>query len=103
MALPEPPPLGTAMLPAGTFAGMVVMVTGGGTGLGKAIGVEFARLGAAVAVVSRDAAHGTAGVVGDGGGGRARGRGRGRRARSRVGGERVRRRSSRSSGPSLSW
>ena len=62
MALPEPPPLGTAMLPAGTFAGMVVMVTGGGTGLGKAIGVEFARLGAAVAVVSRDAAHGTAGV-----------------------------------------
>jgi NAD(P)-dependent dehydrogenase (short-subunit alcohol dehydrogenase family) len=50
------------MLPAGTFAGMVVMVTGGGTGLGKAIGVEFARLGAAVAVVSRDAAHGTAGV-----------------------------------------
>ena len=38
------------------------MVTGGGTGLGKAIGVEFARLGAALAVVSRDAAHGTAGV-----------------------------------------
>ena len=62
MALPEPPPLGTAMLPAGTFAGMVVVVTGGGTGLGKAIGVEFARLGAAVAVVSRDAAHGAAGV-----------------------------------------
>jgi NAD(P)-dependent dehydrogenase (short-subunit alcohol dehydrogenase family) len=38
------------------------MVTGGGTGLGKAMAVEFARLGAAVAVVSRKEEHRRAGV-----------------------------------------
>jgi NAD(P)-dependent dehydrogenase (short-subunit alcohol dehydrogenase family) len=45
------------MLPAGTFAGEVVLITGGGTGLGKAMAVEFARLGAAVAIASRDEGH----------------------------------------------
>jgi NAD(P)-dependent dehydrogenase (short-subunit alcohol dehydrogenase family) len=38
-------------------------VTGGGTGLGKAMAVEFARLGAAVAIASRDEAHRARGVT----------------------------------------
>ena len=63
MGLPEPPPIGTAAMPAGTFDGTVVFVTGGGTGLGKAIGVEFARLGASVCVASRSAEHVAAGVA----------------------------------------
>jgi NAD(P)-dependent dehydrogenase (short-subunit alcohol dehydrogenase family) len=52
-----------AMLPAGTYDGRVILVTGGGTGLGKAIGVEFGRLGAAVAVASRSEEHRAAGVT----------------------------------------
>lgn len=51
------------MLPEGTFAGDVVVVTGGGTGLGLGIGLEFARLGAKVAVVSRSPEHRERGVA----------------------------------------
>lgn len=62
MPLPPGPPEGTSMLPPGTFAGKVVAITGGGTGLGKAFGLEFARLGATVVVLSRKEEHRRNGV-----------------------------------------
>ncbi|MFG3363902.1 SDR family oxidoreductase [Streptomyces sp. NPDC048156] len=55
--LPAPPPAGTTALLPGTYRGSLVLVTGGGTGLGKAVAAEFARLGADVVIVSRRAAH----------------------------------------------
>jgi len=72
--LPLPPPPGAAALPAGTYEDSVVVVTGGGTGLGKAIATEFGRLGAAVGILSRDEAHREAGVAAvEAAGGRALG------------------------------
>lgn len=61
MVLPAAP--SGPMLPADTFAGRTVLVTGGGTGLGKAIAVEFGRAGAAVAIASRNEEHRAAGAA----------------------------------------
>ncbi|HSZ37709.1 MAG TPA: SDR family oxidoreductase [Acidimicrobiales bacterium] len=61
--LPEPPAAGATALPPGTFDGVPVLVTGAGTGLGKAIAVEFARLGAAVVIASRSQEHLDAGTA----------------------------------------
>ena len=55
--LPSPPPAGETALRPGTFDGHAVLITGGGTGLGKAIASEFARLGAAIVIASRSAEH----------------------------------------------
>jgi NADPH:quinone reductase-like Zn-dependent oxidoreductase len=37
MPLAPPPPFGTPMLPADSFAGKTVLITGGGTGVGLAM------------------------------------------------------------------
>jgi NAD(P)-dependent dehydrogenase (short-subunit alcohol dehydrogenase family) len=57
IGLPEPPEIGAAALPDGTFDGQGVFITGAGTGLGKAIAGEFARLGANIIIASRKPEH----------------------------------------------
>lgn len=57
MGLPDPPPLGASALPAGTFDDTAVFITGAGTGLGKGIATEFARLGASIVIASRNPEH----------------------------------------------
>jgi NAD(P)-dependent dehydrogenase (short-subunit alcohol dehydrogenase family) len=61
LGLPLPPPEGETALKPNTYANKCVFVTGGGTGLGKAIAVEFARLGASIVVASRSEEHLAAG------------------------------------------
>lgn len=62
MGLPEPPPAGSSFLPENTFSGVTAVVTGGGTGLGKAIATELARAGASIGIVSRSEEHRRSGV-----------------------------------------
>lgn len=46
-------PQTSAMLPVDTFKGQVALVTGGGTGLGKAMATTLSQLGATVFIASR--------------------------------------------------
>lgn len=55
--LPHPPAVGETALRPGTYDGVTVVVTGGGTGLGKGIASEFARLGANIVITSRKDEH----------------------------------------------
>jgi NAD(P)-dependent dehydrogenase (short-subunit alcohol dehydrogenase family) len=45
------------MLPPDTLKGQVAIITGGGTGLGRAMALEFSRLGARLVLASRSLEH----------------------------------------------
>ena len=45
------------MLPADTLKGEVAIITGGGTGLGRSMALEFSKLGAKIVLASRNAEH----------------------------------------------
>jgi NAD(P)-dependent dehydrogenase (short-subunit alcohol dehydrogenase family) len=57
IGLPAPPSVGETALKPGEYEGVCVVVTGAGTGLGKAIASEFARLGASLVIGSRKDEH----------------------------------------------
>jgi NAD(P)-dependent dehydrogenase (short-subunit alcohol dehydrogenase family) len=63
MALAEPFAAEHPFLPTDTFANDVILVTGGGTGLGKAMAEMFARHGGRIAIASRKQEHRDAGVA----------------------------------------
>jgi citronellol/citronellal dehydrogenase len=48
---------GRTIFREGLFAGQTIVVSGGGTGIGRAIARELARLGASVVICSRSAEH----------------------------------------------
>ena len=45
------------MLSENTLQGQIAVITGGGTGLGRAMALEFARLGAKLVLASRNPEH----------------------------------------------
>ena len=45
------------MLPDGTFSGKVALITGGGTGIGKAVTETISRLGGTTVIMSRSASQ----------------------------------------------
>ena len=55
--IPAPPSASDTALKPGTFDGQTVLVTGGGTGLGKAVAAQFAQLGASIVIASRKTEH----------------------------------------------
>jgi len=63
MALPEPFAADHPFMPKDTFANDVIFVTGGGTGLGKAMACGFARMGGRIVIASRKEEHRAAGIA----------------------------------------